>query len=446
MSHVWPQHWPQPRPERRRVGTGASITDFLAYTTPGSAAYDPNFAGAWNQIQGQLNAEGTDVSGVNAAKEAMINSFSQLASDTLGVTGDEAIQASQQYVMLGQTAIGAVQTVGGLISAAQNVNSAGSFIAVSQAFTGVMIGAATAAGALSAGIGSAIILGVGALLNALGAAGFFGPSGGFQGPCGQTLSQPPDLIAGCVIAYGQGAKVQPGSPNWRAFPQNVRCPTIPCNDSSGNALSDGIWYQPALISGPNGLNVWGTKWKGLTWEAILQQSSSLRFIDIAFSNFHQVVEVDGPKSAFLSAFSAAWRHNAEYALNGLTPQPDEQVLIHCVRLWNRAHAGPATPIASVIQSSYAASLIYSAQGQVASSDSSVISNGAMYINTGNVLNPPVGGPAAAALVSGLSPAATAAVVAGATVGAAALGSVAYSLAIGESADWAIRQLWRKLFI
>src|SRR5262249_4259354 len=81
-----------------------------------------------------------------------------------------------------------------------------------------------------------------------------------------------------------------------------------------------------------------------------------RPIDLAFPVFHhleceaikgyalqgtsikEIGLVQGAAVAeFLMAFYAAWKTNAERALNGQNALPDWQVLLHVLRLWNRTH-------------------------------------------------------------------------------------------------------------
>ena len=131
---------------------------------------DPTFAGAWGEIQNQLQAEGGNVTQINSAKIALTDSYEQLSAQGFGLSGADVVNSAKQYVLLGQTVAGAANVVQGLAGVVQGADP----IAITQAFTGTLVGVSIAAGALSAGVGAAIVGGVGALLSILQNAGFFG--------------------------------------------------------------------------------------------------------------------------------------------------------------------------------------------------------------------------------------------------------------------------------
>jgi hypothetical protein len=105
--------------------------------------------------------------------------------------------------------------------------------------------------------------------------------------------------------------------------------------------------------------------------------------------------------SFQQAFFAAWKMNAAYALNGLKPQDDAQVLLHTLRLWNKAHEatntvkmGPSTgpllgmndPL-SATASSYI-SLLVSAAASIAGSDPTLVDGGNLILNLGAMKSAP----------------------------------------------------------
>jgi hypothetical protein len=398
-------HWPQALPTRR-VGV-AGLTDFEAHF-----ASDPNFASAWNDVGSQLLVEGASSSQVDQAKTWFVNAVEGAVP---GVTGDQAIASAKQLVLLGQTVMGAVSTVQGLL---QTVES-GSAPAITQAFTGVLISLGVGTGLVSAGIGAAIALGISVVLAALGDLGFFTstapPTFDIPG-CGKWWSVP-DYLVGCIGVNAKGGAadtadlrargyhydvpfiVAPGSPNWRSFPQpigGVPPTTRPANLPSG-------YTDPMAGSGDAGWFHAGNRmmgfWRGVSWYWGIADDNppAYRPIDLAFPNFHRI-EADGsafvgalsnlpaalaPGSDFQRAFGGAWRSNAEYQLNGLKAQPDEQVLLHTIRLWNRSHDGPAVTL-DQNEATYANSLVGAAVNLVMSSDIDLLSGQSLLINTGGL--------------------------------------------------------------
>jgi hypothetical protein len=448
-------HWPQPTRETEldAAGLGAGLTDFEAY-----ASSDPNFAAAWADINGQLTLEGADTSQINLAKTALVTSFQQLASD-IGVSGDEAIASAKSYVMMGQTVIGAATTVQGLIQAAET----GSFLTITQAFTGTLIGLAVTAGAFSAGVGAAIVGAVGALLGILQNAGFFGtPSLDVQIPgCGWFYSKPNYLI-GCVGAFNvfycsptssqvcvTPIQQAPGSVNWRLFPNpNSTTVTKGATDQTTSDSDQSVWYRPQ----GNGL------WKGLRWDipGTLDHPDdrNKRLVDLAFPNY-QYVEALASGNEFQKAFFGAWKTNAEYALNGLKMQADELVLIHLLRLWNRSHQGPAVAL-NQSNDNYVDGLVMAALSQLSASDS-LVSGQSLLVNMGptktmgpnrhvialhHVGNLRTAVSAMAPVGPGMSTGAKVAVGGAAIGGAALLGTAAYAFAKGQAVDTVLSHAWK----
>lgn len=421
-----------------------------------------NFSSAWGEVQNQLQAEGADASQLNLAKTAFVNSFEQLSAN-MGVTGDEAIAAAKQFTTLGHTIIGAVGTVQGLISTVES----GSAPQITQAFTGVLISLAVGSGLVSAGIGAAIAVGISLVLTALGDLGLFTSSAPptFDIPgCGK-WTYVPDYLVGCMGIQAKGGvdpkvtqpfRVAPGSPNWRTFPQ----PTAGSHVGDG---SDGAWFIP------------NSPYVGV-WRGVLVDSGDInnatrndraRPVDRAFPNYGRLAgdaEVGGAirnvfattqlptviaaGSNFQKTFFSAWRGNAEYALNGLKPQADEQVLIHMLRLWNRAHAGPAVAL-NQSEESYANSLVAAALNLVQSNDVGLTSGRSLLVNSGPMktqtpqhIRLHLSTKAGASAPTGLST--TTKVVAGtAAVGGVALvGTAIFAFATGRAIDAVFSSAWR----
>jgi hypothetical protein len=93
-----------------------------------------------------------------------------------GVNPQSIATAAQNYVLIGKTVAGAVDTVEGLIKLYDSAGSItpDSAIAISNAFTGTMVGVAISAGAVSAGVGAAIVGAVAAVLGLLESNGLLG--------------------------------------------------------------------------------------------------------------------------------------------------------------------------------------------------------------------------------------------------------------------------------
>jgi len=422
----------------RRVGV-AGLTDFEAHF-----ASDPNFASAWNDVGGQLLAEGASSSQVDQAKTWFVNAVEGAVP---GVTGDQAIASAKQLVLLGQTVMGAVATVQGLL---QTVES-GSVPQITQAFTGVLISLGVGTGLVSAGIGAAIALGISVVLAALQDLGFFTsnapPTFDIPG-CGKWYWVP-DYLIGCMGVQAKGGTandplltqpfhVAPGSPNWRTFP-------VPGNIIPYVEGADKEWYVP-------GLGMVG-HWKGIFIDyGAVDASDGRRPIDRAFPNFRQLEADSGPgASDFQRAFGGAWRSNAEYAFNGLKPQPDEQVLLHTIRLWNRSHDGPAVTL-DQSNATYANSLVDAAVNNVMSSDIGLLSGQSLLVNAGGlktqtprVVTLHLGGSfdSATSPTTGLMSSTGGKILAGTAAigGAALLGSAAYAFAKKES----IGAVWKNVF-
>ena len=403
-------HWPSPRALPRTRGLGG-LSDFQDLVSS-----DPNFSSAWGSVQKQLTAEGsTDLTG---AKLAMSDSFSQLVSQSFGMSPEDAANYAKNYVVLGQSVLGAVSTVQGLISTVES----GTPTQIAQAFTGTMIGIAVAAGTISAGIGAAIAAVVEIAVGLLQEAGLFGkpPAATL---CGGPLNTIPIFTVGCVAAYVPATS--PGSADWRAFPLPTTDPEWYSTQTSFT-WGGGRW----IVSAPG----WGDGGAAVP-------------IDSAFGQFG-TIKLLGPEgifgpTSFAQAFQSAWQANAAYALNGLTPQPDWQVLVHTLRLWNKAHSGssvmsikptPSQPpscdnsATSLIAgpSQYIASLASCALTNLSATDA-IVSEGNLVLNTGAMLNPPNTGPVQWTTVA-TDVAAGAAVVGG----TALLGVSVYALVKGKT--------------
>lgn len=434
------QHWPQ-----RRWGLGDGLTEFAA-----QAASDPAFAAAWGEIQTQLDAEGADLTTINAAKDHFVSSLEQMASTTIGVTGAQALEAAKQYVLVGQTIMGASQTIQGLIQTAET----GNFPTIMSAFTGTLISLATTTGALTAGLGACVVGIVAGLIDILQNAGFFGaPSTDveIQG-CGEYFTKPTYMV-GCVsvASYSRPIQTSPGT-LWRAFPDKgnnvdpVYGPNQTDPDGYRHYSDYTIWYTV------NGGGAWqGCNWEGPGGTPDHPDRPNKRLIDLAYPDF-ALIEPYETGNDFQKAFCKAWKANAEYALNGLKlPGDPAHVLVQVLRMWNRSHAGPPAMIHQSAND-YISSLVVAAVSYLGS-DPLIAAPNALYINTGAAVSVPnkvtlrLGTAAAKASASGftnLSTGGKVAVVGASVTGAALVGTAIVAFVKGQAVDAVLSHVWKRL--
>lgn len=279
---------------------------------------------AWNEIEKQLQTENASDLGVVAAKNAFIESFSNLTRNITGVSAEEALLSAKQYVLAGSTVAGSVRAIEGLVSAG---SAPGGVVPgdVIKIFTGSMVGAMGAAGAVSAGIGAAIVGGVGIIVDLLDNAGLFGsrqqPRGvEIPGCPGYRCDPPPAFAVGCVCAWAD--LPVPGSEDWRKFPSEV----LP---------EDGEWFKQRSCSNCGQISF---QWKRGKWST----SDGGRAIDRAFGAYWRLEcenknSLPGMMGDFQRAFFEAWKMNQAYALNGRKPAEDWRVFAQTVRMWNNSH-------------------------------------------------------------------------------------------------------------
>lgn len=352
----------------------AGLADFAA-----TLQSDPNFAGAWGEIQAQLLTEqgldpqalanearqkGQDVtqvlqargtpalndaiSRITSAKTAFVTSFSDLSSRGIAQFGDDPVAAAKSFVMAGSTISGAVSTIGSLVSTVEH----GSPVEVVQAFTGTLLGAAVATGAVTAGVGAAVVGAVSIVLDLLSSAGLFSP--------------PPepvkDFTVGgywAVAVNRQGdhdrtlAQVAPRSVDWRRFPE----PSDPADrafftpifysQSSGEyepmayaQAHKQVWHN-LYFGRTSGSPVTHTPVQGMfpDYDRAAQSAGAKAIGDSALGDSSRVPAELRAGSDFQKGFFSAWKANQAYALNGLKPQDDAACLVHFLNLWNASHAG-----------------------------------------------------------------------------------------------------------
>jgi len=396
----WPPGWDEHWIDQPLVGLGDVASDLAA-------------SPEWADILKQLKAEGVDPATpagkliVDTAQQTFVTQFTSLTSNSLGVDIGTAKVAAKQFVLAGQTIAGAVTNINGIIEASKSGVPPQQ---VALMFTGTLIGLAAAGGLIVPGVGAAIMLGVGFLLKAL-------PWG--DKPAGTLICGTdengmhvvdPKFVIGCVAVTGcdgqhpTPCQIQPGSSLWRHFP-------VPSSDPNS---PDAGWFEP--FGAPS---VFWPPAAPIYWSAWTNKSVFARPIDVAFPEYRQL-ECELANSyalpgislkdigflrgaaviAFLSAFFAAWRMNKEYALNGLKPREDWEVLLHTLRVWNRAHEpgdgfdfeqSTSTPIGATsrddctyVQSTYASMLVNKAVGGASGTAyQDDVVGGKLHLNTGN---------------------------------------------------------------
>lgn len=459
-----PQLSPAPR-----IGFG-DLSDFNALNTPGS-----QFAQAWQPVQSQLVAEGNSLTStaMQAAQNTFTTEFEGLTQSQVGTSVQQALQGAQQYVIAGQTLYGAVQNVVGLVQAAQTGNP----VQGVESFVGVMVAAAVAATPLTAGLGAAIVGAVDTVLTILQAAGLFGsaPAGsevcpGFNMTNVAFVIPRTDPQGGntCCGVATTPAQIAPGAPTWRSFP-------------NPNSSSDAAWFQP----NPSGQLTWNDATFAFPATAaslptILPNqtaSTAPRPIDAAFPQYHSLECLPTGSdlmSQFYAAYFSAWKLNAAYALNGLKPQSDAQVLLQTLIFWNKANFSTSTAIiASATESlvaagatcpsglTYLSSLVTGVLGLSTGGESWIGSDGqSLVIYTGgiktvvSVIKIPVGlapvkagssaPTASTSSAYSSSTAATVATGAALVAGTALAGTAIYAYATKQSFSGVLASAWKKI--
>jgi hypothetical protein len=340
---------------------------------------------AWGPVQQQMLAEGLDPSNpldaanLNTAQGMFANAYNQLTQQ-MGVEATSAMQAAAQYVQTGKTIAGAVQTVVSLIKQAEGVQDIQGACNFVGSLMGTVVTAAIASGAVTAGIGAAITAVVGVTIALIEAAWPGNPQPAGQLICAQTGPQGAQIYCsgasftvGCICCFshapiGQTTPIGPGTSVWRDFPNPTdpndagwfqyvgvigqpQSATGPFGGPTAGAGAPGYTYPlqgaPTAGNAPQGLGVW----KNATWSTPF---AGMRTIDGAFPNYRQLeyeltvpfgneVEPCPPALVdFGKAFFAAWKSNQAFALNGLKPIPDEQVLLQTLAMFNRSHDGSTT--------------------------------------------------------------------------------------------------------
>jgi hypothetical protein len=292
----------------------------------------PELTQALNTIATQVKAEGGDVQGAqDALRGTYLSILAQNVAEGNPVSSSQAIQAATKLVGLNATEAGAIAQIGGLLQSA----AAGTLTPteVANAVSGVLIATLVASGAVTAGVGALVAIGLTVAEGAF--AKIFGSSAPAASLCGADFSAKPDFAVGCVAVFGP--KIPSRARNdWRRFPQQSN-------------PSDQAWYTGSSPA-PNGFVLNGVTWKnaisspfewnGAEWWST--KPGDVWPIDAAFPTWRVIGNgtssdpFDTP-SEFSKAFFESWKLAAENALNGYIPPPDYKVFMQTLRTWNKAH-------------------------------------------------------------------------------------------------------------
>lgn len=405
----------------------------------------PEGASAWGTVHNQLTAEGSTAADIAFAQSKFSDTLTQLAQ--VGVNdASSALNYAQQATLGIYSVASAVSTVGSFVSAVESETP----VQAANMFTGVMVSLLIAAGSVSAGAGAIIVAGAAIAFSAIqGLLGSKTPR--VANVCGASLTWTPSLVVGCVYSNA-ASPIAVGAANWRSFPI---------------ASTSSNWYSTSTPS-VGGSFPWVT-WKGYGWGYSPWGAS--RLIDATFPDYAAIENFVNrtaigialnvntrPLSPFIPFLFSAWKANKEYALNGLQPRENYEVLVQAVRFWNRAHA--ATSYLDITASStsmpYVASLMPALFNAMGDNDSeNNIYNGALRINTGaqyvpkkvivlhlGLMNPTPKTTIAAPTTS--STAATVAKTGAYTIGGLTVAAVVAGWAVGKGADFFLGRAWTGL--
>jgi hypothetical protein len=364
---------------RMGLGVPTGLPDFASLI-----AQEPSAATAWTQVQNQINVEnaGNPANAqalLGTASQQFYTTWTQLSQNypASSISDLQTISDAAGALMMNTSTIaGAVQNVQGLIQGAQS----GNVPEIVQSVTGTIvsgIGLEVAAGAISFGAGAAIVAGLelaDAAFQAL-----FGQSQPAATICGNNLSAAPTFAVNCTWTFGQIIKGGPGTsgktnPYWRRFPEAFNKNDLWWYGNRTNGVYTPVnsseAAQAGLIGYPSS-TTWTSGLSSDTWSMSLADiTNNYRPIDAAFPQFHQfecdlaavnpaasLPDLGGTFTGtvlglsvstvysqsqvafakFVQAFYAAWKANAEYAINGLAPQSDAAVLAQTIKFWNDAH-------------------------------------------------------------------------------------------------------------
>lgn len=346
-------------------GGDYSVGDLLGGAAGGGVA---EAKAAWSAVSDQLTAEGAPAGDIDAAKHAFTDAYNQLNRTASYTSAADLASAAGKYIRAGRTAAGAIEHLGDLVAAGTSGDPPPAQVA--NTFMGTMIGIVVAAGGLSAGVGAVIMAAVTAVLGLFQELGFFGSPPKGQEVCPGAFADPPAaaVLGACAVVQTTSPKgangrpvnwppATPGAGYWRRFPAKSNAEDFAVWYTQNGADRGGAWPKTGIDGRPYPYpDRWWTRSEA--WR---------RLIDAAFPEY-RLLECEQQSAAcgapggtlaeklsaemwrrlrpptplqlalcdFGAAFFAAWQANKEYALNGLVPQDDWQVLVHVARVWNAA--------------------------------------------------------------------------------------------------------------
>jgi hypothetical protein len=336
----------------RRAGLGAPAITPLVQSALNT---DPS---SWQGVWTTMQNEGWAQPQIDAAASKFVSTYTQIAQNSIIGENPDPGAAAASFTMVGNTIAGAVNTVEGLVSAVSSGSVPQAMNAVIGLVTSV-VPAAAAAGAVSLGVGAAIVIGA-ALVEGL-ISNMFGSQPTPEGSVGNCpyygSGGAPTILVNYAWSWGKPVPTGPSNALWRRFPD-------PSNSS------DAGWFVSYNRNGQLDLGGdtktwwWAAGQQNVSdeWYACLTmpQDSGKRPIDqLCYENGNSVyhhleceaaiakaVPQDGSPAAalakFQQAFFAAWKANREWGLNGLPQRPDVAVLQQTLVLWNNAHGSSQT--------------------------------------------------------------------------------------------------------
>jgi hypothetical protein len=328
----------------RGVSDPSEFKDFLSIGTPAIAA--------WDDLQKGLHLEGAIDTEVQRAKlligKAGMQFLSSIDNDT-----DAAVASAHDIVKIGATLVGNLSNIEGLVASVEK----GDVAQMAQLTIGLLVSAAVAAGAVSMGIGAAVVGCVAAISSVFKTKDLY--SYVFDSCPGYAYMDKPTYLCGCMpqfhlantapMAQTAGGPVPVSSKAWSPIPK--RGWEWGKRDANG-AL---IWTHTGKDDKMFFADVkwYSDNYKGVRFpDSVLAQNPIM--MDLWFPGYSAIMDrpiIPGASAEvrkFLETFKAAWLMNKESQFNGHKGVPDSDVLGRAVRTWNHCHdlSGPSYVLGS----------------------------------------------------------------------------------------------------
>jgi hypothetical protein len=306
----------------------SSFDDFMTLGAPAQAS--------WSSIETALTKEGAPDVDIQRAKlvlgDQAMGLLGMVQNDTM-----QAISSATDYVKVGDTLAGSVANVGAMISAAKSGNAP----QLVQVTTGLLIGVATAAGAVSAGVGAAVVGAVAALSSILASHNLYQYS--VVGCPGWGYKDKPGYMIGCMYITT--------NPGPRAVAPLIQTAKGPVTNPLWLRMQD--FLKTDTVFNTN-VQTYLNRYKGIQIpDDIVKRNPAM--YDLFFPGWTPLMQgkivsgtLPGTMNDFLASYKSAWLSNKEAILNGHVGNQDYEVLAYAVRAWNRCHdlSGPSYVLGS----------------------------------------------------------------------------------------------------